>query len=76
MQNYSLRQEPRYEPAVVIPLKQETSLLDWLEANGRLIPRDPQESEGFLDEDEEITELMEGEEREFVSEEESFDLEE
>lgn len=76
MQNYSLRQEPRYEPAVVIPLKQETSLLAWLEANGRLIPRDPQEQEGLLDEDEEITELMEGEDREFASEEESFDLEE
>jgi Protein of unknown function (DUF3134) len=55
----SLHQEPRYEPAVVIPLKQEISLLDWLKANNRLIPRevaveqevtaelDPEELDGF-----------------------------
>jgi hypothetical protein len=55
----SLHQEPRYEPAVVIPLKQEISLLDWLKANNRLIAResvsepdtsgelDPEELDGF-----------------------------
>ncbi|HHP7230482.1 MAG TPA: DUF3134 domain-containing protein, partial [Xenococcaceae cyanobacterium] len=43
--NPALSQEPRYEPAIVIPLKQEASLLDWLEANNRLIPREVQEPE-------------------------------
>ena len=38
--NPALSQEPRFEPAVVIPLKQKASLLDWLESNNRLIPRE------------------------------------
>ena len=40
MHNPSLRQEPRYEPAAVIPLKKDSSLVDWLEATGRLIKRE------------------------------------
>ncbi|MGF1480798.1 MAG: DUF3134 domain-containing protein [Cyanophyceae cyanobacterium] len=60
MNNPSLRQEPRYEPAAVIPLKQNTSILDWLSANKRLIPREEveipkleeeEEFEGLIDED-------------------------
>jgi hypothetical protein len=60
MNNPSLRQEPRYEPATVIPLKQDTSLLDWLEANNRLMPPESPESENekYLEEDEEIAQLM------------------
>jgi len=60
MNNPSLRQESRYEPATVIPLKQDTSLLDWLEANNRLMPRESLESENekYLEEDEEIAQLM------------------
>lgn len=60
MNNPSLRQEPRYEPASVIPLKQDGSLLDWLEANNRLMPRETLESESekYLEEDEEIAQLM------------------
>ena len=41
--NPALVQEPRYEPAIVIPLKQEASLLDWLKANDRLIAREQSE---------------------------------
>ncbi|MGK7873120.1 MAG: DUF3134 domain-containing protein [Xenococcaceae cyanobacterium] len=59
MYNPSLRQEPRYEPAAVIPLKQESSLLDWLKANDRLIPRESRESEDKLEDDVEISELIE-----------------
>lgn len=58
MYNPSLRQEHRHEPADVIPLKQEISLLDWLESTGRLIARDSQDPSGYLDEEEEISELM------------------
>ncbi len=58
MYNPSLRQEPRYEPAVVIPVKYDSSILDWLEANNRLIPREQEESKSSLEEDEEISELM------------------
>jgi hypothetical protein len=43
MINSPLYEVPRSRRASVIPLKQEPSLLDWLQANGRLISRDPVE---------------------------------
>lgn len=61
MKNPALHQEARYEPASVIPLKQDLSLLDWLESNGRLIPREEQEATETDEEEEELAELMEGE---------------
>ena len=61
--NPALSQEPRYEPAIVIPLKQEASLLDWLQANDRLLPREPQEKEKEkTDSPDDIDELLDGEE--------------
>jgi hypothetical protein len=57
MLNSPLREEPRNQRAAVIPLKQETSLLDWLQSSGRLIARDVHEPD-FLDEEEEIESLM------------------
>ncbi|MEB3249610.1 MAG: DUF3134 domain-containing protein [Microcystaceae cyanobacterium] len=59
MYNPSLRQEPRYEPAAVLPITRETSLLDWLRTSNRLIFREKEESvaEVLLD-DVEISELM------------------
>ncbi|MDF0553034.1 DUF3134 domain-containing protein [Kamptonema sp. UHCC 0994] len=60
MYNPSLRQIPRHEPAEVIPLKQESSLLEWLEATGRLLARDNQEPDYVLDAEPEITDLMGG----------------
>ncbi|HEY9904994.1 MAG TPA: DUF3134 domain-containing protein [Candidatus Sericytochromatia bacterium] len=57
MYNNALREEPREQLAEVIPVKQETSLLDWLEANNRLIARDVQD-DGFLDDEEEISDLI------------------
>ncbi|MBE9121572.1 MULTISPECIES: DUF3134 domain-containing protein [Microcoleaceae] len=56
MYNPSLRQIPRHLPADVIPLKQESSLLDWLESQNRLLARDVQEP-NYLNE-EEFPELM------------------
>ncbi|ABA20892.1 DUF3134 domain-containing protein [Anabaena sp. FACHB-709] len=60
MLNSPLREEPRNQRAAVIPLKQESSLLDWLQANGRLISRDVHEPD-FSDEEEEISEFLGGE---------------
>ncbi len=65
MKNPALIQEPRYEPAVVIPLKQEASLLDWLKANNRLIPRDNSEVETIKAEDD-LEALMDSDEDDFV----------
>jgi hypothetical protein len=74
MKNPALNQEPRYEPAVVIPLKQEASLIDWLKANNRLIPRESQEKENYSGEDPEIDELMGGED-DFDEDDDFEDLE-
>ncbi|MGL5074738.1 MAG: DUF3134 domain-containing protein [Waterburya sp.] len=49
--NPALVQEPRYEPAIVIPLKQEASLIDWLKANNRLIARESVEADKVKAED-------------------------
>lgn len=57
MYNPSLRRTPRHEPADVIPLKQETSILDWLQSTGRLLARDAHDPDFIIDE-EEISELM------------------
>lgn len=60
MLNSPLREEPRNQRAGVIPLKQETSLLDWLQTSGRIIARDVHEPD-FLEEEEEISEFLGGE---------------
>ncbi|MBW4548479.1 MAG: DUF3134 domain-containing protein [Symplocastrum torsivum CPER-KK1] len=57
MYNPSLREEPREQLADVIPVRQETSLLDWLEANNRLLAREVQD-DPFREDEQEISELM------------------
>ncbi|MCC5620076.1 DUF3134 domain-containing protein [Nostoc sp. CHAB 5715] len=57
MLNSPLREVPRNQRADVIPLKQESSLLDWLQTNGRIIARDVHEPD-FQDDEEEIYSLM------------------
>ena len=60
MKNPALRKEKRYEPAPVIPLKQDGSLLDWLEDNERIIYReDTKVVEKVSVEEEEISDLSE-----------------
>lgn len=64
--NPALVQEPRYEPAIVIPLKQEASLLDWLKASNRLIPREVVEPEKTKVTDDDLDVLMDGDDDDFV----------
>lgn len=58
MKNPSLRQEPRYAPASVIALEQKTSLLEWLEANNRIIYREKSDDMDDMSDDQDISELM------------------
>jgi hypothetical protein len=60
MLNSPLSEEPRNQRAPVIPLKQESSMLDWLQANGRLVARNVQEHD-FSEDEEEISEFLSGE---------------
>ena len=59
MKNPALRSEVRYEPAQVIQLKENQSILEWLEERGRLIPREPIPSKlDSKDEEEVYDEIM------------------
>ena len=69
VKNPALTQEPRYEPAIVIPLKQESSLIDWLKSNNRLIPREPAEQENSDAAQDDVSELLSDD----YEEEEDFD---
>ncbi len=62
MYNPSLRRESRYEPAAVLPVTREETLIHWLESNNRLIHRDIEEgtTSNISDEDVDIAELMDG----------------
>ncbi|MCC5639743.1 DUF3134 domain-containing protein [Nostoc sp. CHAB 5844] len=58
LSNPALHEEPRYQPAAIIPLKQEQSLLDWLASTGRLEPYVFVENYYEDEEDEEVVELI------------------
>jgi Protein of unknown function (DUF3134) len=53
-----LREEPRNQRAAVIRTSNEFILLEWLKSTGRLIEREPQETE-YLNEVGEISEMIE-----------------
>ncbi|MFM5979651.1 MAG: DUF3134 domain-containing protein [Sphaerospermopsis kisseleviana] len=60
MLNSPLNEQPRNQRATVIPLKQKSSMLDWLQSSGRLIARDFNEST-FSEHEEEISDFLAGE---------------
>ncbi len=68
--NPALVQEPRYEPAIVIPIKREASLIDWLKANNRLIPREPVEATDKVKADDDLDVLMDGDDDDFDDDDE------
>lgn len=69
MKNPALHQAARYAPATIIPLKNDGSLLEWLEANNRIIYREDKTIDIPLEKEEEF-ELIEEEVSLFTSEEE------
>lgn len=73
--NPSLREEPRSQRAAVIPLKQEVSILDWLEDTGRLLARDSQDVNYLEADGEELNDLMAGEDNSFDIDDDDDDLE-
>jgi phosphopantothenoylcysteine synthetase/decarboxylase len=77
MNNPSLREQPRHQRATVIPQRQESSILDWLEQTGRLLPREPQDDQ-YANQEEEITELMGVEDHTYddIEDDDEMDLDE
>jgi phosphopantothenoylcysteine synthetase/decarboxylase len=71
--NPSLREESRNKRAEVIPLKQESSILDWLENSGRLLARDNVDFD-YLDDEEEIADLMGSDDASFDLDDDDDDL--
>ena len=74
MYNPSLRREPRYEPAAVLAVTREETLINWLERNNRVIYRDKtkEEKANVSEEDIDITELMDGDDNNYEEEEEAL----
>lgn len=56
-----LREAPRNQRAAVIPLKQESSMIDWLISTGRLTARDVHDKDLREDEEEVISDFLGGE---------------
>ncbi|HEY9809581.1 MAG TPA: DUF3134 domain-containing protein [Halomicronema sp.] len=73
MYNPSLREQPRYKMADVIPVRQESSLIVWLENTGRMIARDALDQDYLEEEAAEFSELMSAEEGTFDIEEDDDD---
>lgn len=74
MKNPALRESPRNQPAAVIPLGRDASILDWLESTGRLLAREVQDVD-YKDDEEEITELMAGEDNSFDADDDDDNVE-
>lgn len=76
MDNPSLKTEPRYQPAPILPSNGEASILDWLESTGRLIDRDVHEVE--LNDGEEFEAILGNDDADFTEDDDDddFDLEE
>jgi hypothetical protein len=71
--NPSLHEEPRNKRASVSAKRQAVSILDWLEASGRLLARDNSDFD-YGDDEEEINELMAGEDNSFDLDDDDDDL--
>lgn len=63
MRNPALHEQPRNQNAPVIPIQRDASILDWLEGTGRLLAREV--SDFDYGEEEEINELMAGDDSSF-----------
>jgi len=72
IKNPSLRETPRSQLAPILPSPQTESLVDWLEKTGRMSTREIQQ-EDFLEEDADISELMEGGDDNYDEEENAID---
>lgn len=71
--NPSLYEEPRNKRANVASNRQAFSILNWLEESGRLLARDSSDFD-YLDDEEEINELMAGEDNSFDLDDDDDDL--
>ncbi len=71
--NPSLHEEPRHKRAAVIPLKSESSILDWLESTGRLRARESGDFD-YPGSEEEIADLMGVEDSSFDLDDDDDDL--
>ncbi|MBE9033181.1 DUF3134 domain-containing protein [filamentous cyanobacterium LEGE 11480] len=70
--NPSLQEKSRQQPAPIIPTERQASILDWLEASGRLLARESSDPE-YKDDEAEINALMGSEDNSFEEEEEDDD---
>ena len=74
MNNPSLREAPRWKPADVIPAKRDSSLIDWLEATGRMLALEKKDDAEYIPPGEvEIAEMMDSNEEKYEEPQETGD---
>lgn len=74
MNNPSLREEPRWKPADVIPANRDSSLIDWLEATGRMLALEKNDDTEYIPEDEvDMGEMMDSNSDRYEESEETED---
>jgi hypothetical protein len=73
MYNPSLRQEPLERMAPVIPLEQKSSMLDWLEEQGRLLARNEQDDK-YSEEEGDISDIIDVEDSSYDDVDDDDDL--
>jgi Protein of unknown function (DUF3134) len=71
--NPSLREQPRQQPAPIIPMERHAPILDWLEESGRLLARQPSDPE-YKDDEAEINALMGSDDNSFDDDDDDADL--
>jgi hypothetical protein len=72
--NPALKQQRRSEPAPAIAVQRDTSILEWLEAQGRLIDRDDRDPAiSSLDRSNSEEELFEDDNSAYQEEDDSFE---
>ncbi|GAB4133774.1 MAG: hypothetical protein Fur0046_04880 [Cyanobacteria bacterium J069] len=73
MHNPALREIPRSQPAQLIPVQRDASILEWLEGTGRLLARESGDFD-FADDEEEINELMAGDDNTYDADDDDDDV--
>jgi len=74
MNNPSLRETPRCQPAEVITVNRDLSLIEWLEATGRMLALETNDATDYIPEDEvDIAEIMDSNQDRYEESEETGD---
>ncbi|NJO39970.1 MAG: DUF3134 family protein [Cyanobacteria bacterium CRU_2_1] len=73
IRNPALHEQPLKQLAPIIPLQRDASILAWLESTGRLLAREPADYDFLSDNEEELNDLMAGDDNSFDADDDDDD---